>query len=57
MKLGGLFISKSHCTENPIYVFPEMKLRGLVPNSNIHVSMGDLNIPMVGLIILLQPNR
>jgi hypothetical protein len=25
-------------TENPIYVFPEMKLRGLVPNSYIHVS-------------------
>ncbi len=25
-----------HCTENPIYVFPEMKLRGLVPNSYIH---------------------
>jgi hypothetical protein len=22
-----------HCTENPIYVFLEMKLRGLVPNS------------------------
>ncbi len=22
-----------HCTENPIYVFPEMKRRGLVPNS------------------------
>jgi hypothetical protein len=20
-----------HCTENPIYVFPEMKLLGLVP--------------------------
>ncbi len=23
--------------ENPIYVFPEMKLRGLVPSFNIHV--------------------
>jgi hypothetical protein len=22
-----------HSTENPIYVFPEMKLRGLVPSS------------------------
>ncbi len=21
-----------HCTENPIYVFPEMKLRSLFPN-------------------------
>jgi hypothetical protein len=25
-----------HCTENPIYVFPEMILRGLVPDSYIH---------------------
>jgi hypothetical protein len=28
-----------HCTENPTYVFPEMKLRGLVPNSYLHVSV------------------
>ncbi len=28
----------------PIYVFPEMKLRGLVPNS-IHVSVSSLYIP------------
>ncbi len=26
-----------HCTENPIYVFLEIKRRGLVPNSYIHV--------------------
>jgi hypothetical protein len=25
-----------HCTENPIYMFLEMKLRGLVSNSYIH---------------------
>jgi hypothetical protein len=25
----------THCTENPIYVFPAMNLRGLVPNSYI----------------------
>jgi hypothetical protein len=31
-----------HCTENPIDVFPEMKLRGLVPNSYIHVFLSDL---------------
>jgi hypothetical protein len=31
-----------HCTENPIYVFPEMKLRGHVPNSYIHVSVSNL---------------
>jgi hypothetical protein len=34
-----------HCTENPIYVFPEMKLRFLVPNSYIPVSVSDLYIP------------
>jgi hypothetical protein len=26
-----------HCTKNPIYVFQKMKLRGLIPNSYIHV--------------------
>jgi|LakMenEpi03Aug12_release.lakeMendotaPanAssembly.Ray.scaffolds.fasta_scaffold673048_1 hypothetical protein len=33
-----------HCTENPIYVFPEMKLSGLVPNSYIQVSVSNLYI-------------
>ncbi len=34
-----------HCTKNPIYAFPEMKLRGLVSNSYIHaVSLSDLYI-------------
>jgi hypothetical protein len=32
-----------HCTENQIYVFPEVKLRGLVPNSYIHVSVSVLH--------------
>jgi hypothetical protein len=36
-----------HCTENPIYVFPEMKLRGLLPNSYIHVSVSYLCIPRI----------
>jgi hypothetical protein len=31
-----------HCTENLIYVFPQVKLCGLVPNSYIHVSVSDL---------------
>jgi hypothetical protein len=31
-----------------------MKLRGLVPNSFIHVSVSDLYIPTIGLPILLQ---
>jgi hypothetical protein len=25
------------CKQDPIYVFPDMKLRGLVPNFHIHV--------------------
>ncbi len=46
-----------HCTENPIYVIPEMKLRGLVPNFYIYVSVSDLYIPRIGLPIWLQQNR
>jgi hypothetical protein len=46
-----------HFTENPIYVFPEMKLRFLVPKSYIHVSVSDLYIPRIGLPIWLQQNR
>ncbi len=45
------------CTENPIYVYPELKLHGLVPNSYIHVSVSDLYIPRIGLPIWLQQNR
>jgi hypothetical protein len=40
-----------HSTENPIYVFPEMKLRGLVPNFYIYVPVSDLYIPRIGLPI------
>jgi hypothetical protein len=49
-----------HRTENPIYVFQEMKLCGLIPNSFIHVSVSDLHtgyIPRFGLPIWLQQNR
>jgi hypothetical protein len=45
------------CIKNPIYVFPEMKLRGLVPNSNVHVSVSNLYIPRISPPILLQQNR
>ncbi len=45
-----------HCAENPIYVFPEIKLCSLVPNSDIHVSVSDLYIPKTGLPILLHQN-
>jgi hypothetical protein len=48
--LSALYESSSsavicwHCTENPIYVFPEMKLHGIV---------SDLFIPRIGLPIWL----
>jgi hypothetical protein len=29
--------AKTHCKEDPIYVFPENKLRGLSPNFHIHI--------------------
>jgi hypothetical protein len=34
-----------HRTKSLIYVFPEMKLCGLIPNSYIQVSESDLYIP------------
>jgi hypothetical protein len=46
-----------HCKEDAIYVFPEIKLRGLVPNFSIHVSVSNLYIPRIGPPILLQQNR
>jgi hypothetical protein len=30
-----------HYTEDPIYVFPDMKLRGVIPNSYSHVSVSN----------------
>jgi hypothetical protein len=35
-------LGQAHCTENPIYVFPEEEMRGLSPNSYIHVFVSDL---------------
>ena len=46
-----------HCKEDPIYVFQEMKLRGLVPNFHIHVSVSNLYIPRIDPPILLQQYR
>jgi hypothetical protein len=40
-----------HCTENPVYVFPEMTLCGLVSNFYIHVSVSNLYISRVSLPI------
>jgi len=42
-----------HCTENSKQIFPEMKLRGLLPNICIHVSVNDLYIPTIGPAIFL----
>jgi hypothetical protein len=33
-----------HCKQDPIYVFPEIKLHCLVPNLKIHISVSDLYI-------------
>ncbi len=46
-----------HSTENSKQIFPEMKLRGLVSNSYIHVSVNDLYFPTIGSPTLLQQNR
>jgi hypothetical protein len=48
------YCHKLHCKEDPVYVFPEMKLRGLVPNFHVCVSVSDLYIPSIGPPILLQ---
>ncbi len=39
-----------------MYIFPEMKLRGLIPNSYIHVSVSDLYISRISLPIWLKQN-
>jgi hypothetical protein len=59
MKFSRLFLFITWITlyRNPIYVFPDMKLRGLGPNSYIYVSVSDLFIPSFGLPIWLQKNR
>jgi hypothetical protein len=51
-----LYSPTPHCNENPIYVFPEKELRGLSPNSYIHVSVSDLCIAKIGPHIWLQQN-
>ncbi len=52
-----LFITWITLYRNPNHVFPDMNLRGLIPNSYIYVSVSDLFIPIIGLPILLQQNR
>ncbi len=42
---------KKLSNENLKQIFPEMKLRGLSPNSNIQFSVSDLYITAIGLPI------
>jgi hypothetical protein len=57
-----LLLLQTHCSENPIYVFPEKELHGVSPNFHIYVSVrficpGSVNIfsrsrigrPIVGI--------
>jgi hypothetical protein len=53
---AGCNALKRHYNENSKQRFPEKELRGLSPNSYIHVSACDLYIPTIGLPILLQKN-
>jgi hypothetical protein len=46
-----------HCKEDSNYVFPEIKVSGLVPSFHIHSSVSDLYTPRIGPPILLQPKR
>ncbi len=39
---------RTHCYENPIYVFLFWELHGLSPNFHIHVSVSDLYILRIG---------
>jgi hypothetical protein len=55
--LGSVYEMDAHCKEDWNYVFPEIKLRGPVPNFHIHMSVSDLYISRIGPPILLQPNR
>ncbi len=56
-RIDSSSLCSMHCTENQIYVLTEMNLRGLFPNSYIHVSVRDLYIPRICLPIWLQQNR
>ncbi len=38
-----------HCNKNSKQIFLQMKMRGLVPNFYIHVSVSDLYSPVNGL--------
>jgi hypothetical protein len=46
-----------HNTENLKHIFPATELRGRIPDSYFHVSVGNLYITTIGLSILPQKNR
>jgi hypothetical protein len=50
-------LKNTHCKEDPIYVFPEIKLRGLSHNLHIHVYVSDLYVPLIGPPVFMQQNR
>jgi hypothetical protein len=50
-------VLQRHCTKYWKQIFPEMKLRGIVPNSYIHEFESDLYIPTIAPPIWLQQNR
>jgi hypothetical protein len=54
---GNTTALQRHYTENAKQILPEMKLRGLVLDSYIHVSVSDFYIPTIGMPILLHENR
>jgi hypothetical protein len=51
-----LTVPIQQCNDNPIYLFPEKQLSGLLPNFHIHVSVSDFYIPRIGTYVFLQQN-
>jgi hypothetical protein len=56
-KAGNCISNTVELWPTPIYVFPKMKLCGLIPNSYIHVSVSDFYIPRISLPIWQQQDR
>jgi hypothetical protein len=51
-----IILYSPHCKDKKFLkqIFPEKEYRGLSPNFHIHVSVGELYIPTMGLPILLE---
>jgi len=56
-ELYALYTAQTEYRKYETNIFPEMKLCGLSPSSYIYVFVGDLYIPTMGRLILLQENR